>query len=310
MSLKDKIINSPIVQVPVNISKKIVLPGFDGLPIYDVVEFFYEGAQKSSITTRASSLAFKFFLALFPLIIFVFTLIPYIPIENFHEQLMALIQSVLPQNAYELTESTLDDLINNKHNQLLSFGFIFGIYLSTNGINAMLRAFNSSYHIEGETNWLKQRLIALLLLIIMMILVVLAIGLIIFSGTLIEYLIHKDIIHDDYSIYFITAGKFIVLIFLYFIGISSIYYFGNLRSKKFRFISAGSTLATLLSILLSYGFAFYVNNFSTYNKLYGSIGTLIVILLWIYFNAMVLLIGFELNASIRHAREIKASADQ
>jgi len=296
-----------MVQIPLRLSKRIILPGFDGLPIFDVIRFFITGLQKSSLTTRASSLAFRFFLALFPSIIFLFSLIPYIPIDNFKLQLFKIIQDLLPGNAYDMASSTIEDLVNNKHEGLLSFGFLFALYLASDGINSMISAFNESYHSTKEGSFIKQRLTSFLLLAILTILMVLAIGLIVFSAVIIKELIAQGILHDGFSIHLLTAGKFIILLGLFLLGISSIYYFGGIRTNKFRFISAGSTLATLLTILLAYGFAFYVNNFSNYNKIYGSIGTLIVIMLWLYFNSLVLLIGFELNASISHAKKVRVN---
>ena len=298
-----KIVDTKIVQIPLNISKQLVLPGFDGLAIYDVIRFFIEGIQKSSLTMRASSLAFRFFLALFPSIIFLFALIPYIPIDNFRAQLLELIQSVLPSQANELASSTIEEILNDKNDGLLSFGFLFALYLASDGVNSMIMAFNDSYHSIKKGSYIKRRLRSFLLLGILTSLMVTAIALIVFSETITMSLVHNGYLESNASIYLLKAGKFIVLLLLFFLGISSIYFYGNIQSNKFRFISAGSTLATLLSILLSTGFAYYVNNFATYNKVYGSIGTLMVIMLWLYFNSLVLLIGFELNASISHAKE-------
>ena len=298
-----KIVDTKIVQVPLSISKKLIIPGFDNLPVYNVIKFFIEGIQKNSLTTRASSLAFRFFLALFPSIIFLFALIPYIPIDNFQEQLLMLIKNVLPENAYELTNSTINDLVTDENGSLLSFGFLFAFYLASNGVNSMILAFNDTAHALKKASFIETRLRSLLLLFIIVFLMIMAIGLIVFNKIIITYLISNNYISNNYIIYIIETLDFIILLFIFFLGISSIYYFGNTRNKKFRFISAGSTLATLLSILLSGGFAFYVNNFATYNKVYGSIGTLMVIMLWLYFNSLVLLIGFELNASIGNAKE-------
>ncbi len=300
-----KIVSTKIVQIPLNLSKKIVVPGFDGLPIFDVINFFVQGIQKSSLTMRASSLAFRFFLALFPSIIFLFALIPYIPIDNFREQLLELIQSILPAQANELANTTIEEVLNDKNDGLLSFGFLFALYLASDGVNSMIMAFNNSYHAIKKGSYIKRRLRSFLLLAILTFLMVTAIGLIVFSETITMQLVHGGYLETNVSIYLLKIGKLIVLLLLFFLGISSIYYYGNIQSNKFRFISAGSTLATLLSILLSSGFAYYVNNFATYNKVYGSIGTLMVIMLWLYFNSLVLLIGFELNASISHAKEDK-----
>ncbi len=299
--------NSKLVQTPVNWSKKIIIPGFDGIPLYDVLEFFIEGLQKNSLTTRAASLAFRFFLALFPFIIFLLSIIPYIPIANFHDQLLNLLHQMLPGNAYEMAEETINDLIHKKHNTLLSFGFVFAFYLASNGVNSMIIAFNQSYHAIKKGSFIKNYLRAFLILLILTFLVILAIGLIIFSEKIITYFIANGFLHDGVAIYAIKAVKLLLLLLLFFLGVSSIYYFGNVKSEKFKFISAGSTLATLLSILLSTGFAYYVNHFASYNKIYGSIGTLIVVMLWLYFNSLVLLIGYELNASIKHTKHSKQS---
>ena len=294
-----------MVQAPINLSKQIVIPGFDGMPLYDVLDFFITGLQKASLSTRAASLAFRFFMALFPFILFLMSIIPYIPIENFHEQLMDLMHQLLPGNAFDMAEETINDLINKKHNTLLSFGFIFAFYLASNGVKSMINAFNQSYHSVKKINFFEKQYRAIIILVILTLLMVVAIGLSVFWNTIMTKLIAYGYLEDGALIYAIKFGKFLVLLFLFFLGISSLYYFGSLKDQKFRFISAGSTLATLLSILLSGGFAFYVNNFASYNKVYGSIGTLIVIMLWLYFNSLVLLIGFELNASIDHAKTSK-----
>lgn len=297
--------DSKLVQAPIKLSKRIVIPGFDGLPLYDVLDFFITGIQKNSLTTRASSLAFRFFLSLFPFIIFLVSIIPYFPIDNLYQELMELMRQFLPANAFDMAEETINDLVNKKHNTLLSFGFLFAFYLASNGVNSMIIAFNESYHTIKKGSFIQNHLRALLILVILTLLMFVAIGLAVFSQTIINYFISLGYLDDSWLIYVIKFGKFIVLMGLFFLGISSLYYFGSTKNQKFRFISAGSTLATLLSILLSGGFAFYVNNFASYNKVYGSIGTLIVVMLWLYFNSLVLLIGFELNASIKHAKSTK-----
>lgn len=301
----EKIYDSNLVQTPINLSKKVIIPGFDGMPLYKVLVFFINGVSKNSLTTRASSLAFRFFLALFPFIIFIVSIIPYIPVDNFHSELLNLLQQILPGESYSMAESTINDLVHKKHNTLLSFGFIFAFYLASNGVNSMITAFNSSYHAIKKGSFIESYLRSFLLLIILTVLMIVAIGLVIFSEMIVGYFITEGFLKGGTLIFLLHIIKYIIILLLYFLGISSLYYFGNIKNEKFRFISAGSTLATLLSILLSSGFAFYVNHFASYNKVYGSIGTLIVIMLWLYFNSLVLLIGFELNASIKHAKSTK-----
>lgn len=302
----EKILQTRVVTKSLLWSKRVVLPGFDGVPLFEVVVFLIKGLQANSLTTRASSLAFRFFLAIFPSIIFLLSLLPYIPLQDFHANLLAIMHEFLPSDAYEMAASTIDDLLLKKHDTLLSVGFLFALYLASDGVNAMILEFNHSYHsINKKVSFIKQRSTSLLLLGILTILMVVAIFLMVFYKVIIGYLISYGWFSDNISLGALGLIKTLTLILVFFTGISSIYYFGNLQGGKFKFISAGSSLSTGLVILLSSGFAFYVNNFATYNKVYGSIGTLIVVMLWLYFNSLVLLIGYELNVSIAHAKKDK-----
>lgn len=292
---------SALITFIVRNSRKIILPGFQKIPLYDVAGFFWKGITKGSLPMRASAVAFSFFLAIFPSIIFVFTLIPYIPIDNFQERLLNSLQVFMPHNAYEAAKDTILDIVTNQRGGLLSIGFISALYFSTNGFNALITAFNNTYHdIETRTPF-QQRLIAMLLVVISTVLIVTAMGLLIGS----EYALHRIFTHGEAAYHLIRFGRWIILFALFFSLISFAYYLGPSQKVRWKFISAGSTFSTLLMVLTSSGFAYYVDHFGKYNKLYGSIGTLIVILLWLYFNALVLLIGFELNASIHQAKQQK-----
>ena len=266
-----------------------------------LLKIFFRGIQKGNLTSRASSTAFNFFLAVFPSIIFLFTLIPYIPIDNFQDQLMDLLKEFMPRSAFEATESTLEDIIKHQNGGLLSVGFIAALYFSTNGFNALIEAFNQSYHNTETRSFMMQRLISVLLVFILTLLIVIAISLIIIS----EIALHKIFQRDFLASFMIQMGRGVIIFALFFFLISFTYFLGPSKKTRWKFFNPGSLLATILSILTSVGFAFYVNNFGQYNKLYGSIGTLIVVLLWIYFNSFVLLIGFELNASINTAKQTK-----
>lgn len=294
---------SKLYVLGVNTSKKIILPGFEGVPIYDVVKFFISGLQNSALGNQAASLSFRFFLAIFPGLIFIITLIPYIPIANFQDLLLQLLKDLMPHSAYQATQETFLDLINNKQGGLLSFGFLFALYLATDGVYAMMRGFNESVHIIEKRSAFKIRLISIMLVGIITLLLTASTALIVFSGWLLGYLQHQGIITDGITLYALLLGKWIILLGLLFTAISFLYYFGPSGNVKYRFISAGSSLATIFIILVSSGFAFYVNNFGSYNKLYGSIGTIIVVMLFINFNVFVVLLGYELNSSIYLAKQ-------
>jgi len=279
-------------------SKRIVIPGFEGQSLYVVSKFFFKGIKNGSVNMRATSLAFSFFLALFPSIIFLFTLIPYIPIDNFQFQLFEMLRSVMPKNAFEAAEETITDIIQKPRSGLLSFGFISALYFSTNGFNAMINAFNETYHTIETRRPVYQRLVSLIMVLATILMIGIAITLIIFS----EIGLHKLVHADKAAYYMLLFGKWAVLFILCFCLISFNYYIGPKRKKGWKFFSAGSMFATVLIAAASFAFAYYVNNFGNYNKLYGSIGTLIVIMMWIYINSLILLLGFDLNASIHTAK--------
>jgi membrane protein len=294
---------SKIVVLSINASKKIILPGFEGVPLYNVILFFIQGLQNSALGNQSASLSFRFFLAIFPGLIFIITLIPYIPIHNFQDLLLQLLKDLMPHAAFQATQDTFLDLINNKQGGLLSFGFIFALYLATDGVYAMMRGFNESVHIIEKRPAYKIRLISIMLVGIITLLLTFSTALIVFSGWVIGYLQYHNLINDGLTLYALLLGKWIILLGLLFTAISFLYFFGPSGSVKYRFISAGSTLATIFIILVSSGFAFYVNNFGSYNKLYGSIGTIIVVMLFINFNVFVILLGYELNSSIYLAKQ-------
>ncbi|MEI6816481.1 MAG: YihY/virulence factor BrkB family protein [Bacteroidota bacterium] len=303
----DKIIkyllSLPFFSFLVKLSKRIVPPGFEGMPLYNVTEFFYKGFKNGAVNMRASSLAYKFFLALFPGIIFLFTLIAYVPISGFQDQLLQLIKDLLPDNAYKLASSTITDIIKHQHGGLLSVVFIASIYFSINAVNSMITLFNKSHHYVETRKPLQQYVVAIILTFSFAIMVMLSVGLIVFTEFLLHKMAHLGWIKTKGIVFAIKTGRWLIISVLMFLVVSFLYYLGPAKHNNWRFASVGSTLATLLMLLTSIIFTYYVNNFANYNKVYGSIGTLIVILLWIYFNAMILLIGFELNASIDIAKK-------
>ena len=289
----------PLVARIVERSKHTSLLGFEGLPIYTVLDFFFKEIQKEHLNTKSTSLAFSFFLAIFPATIFLFTLIPYIPINNFQDQLLNILAQVLPATAFEAVQTTLTDIIKNQNGGLLTFGFIAALFFSSNGIMALMRNFNkASLMLDKRPAWKKRRT-AILLTFVISIMLIIGVSLIVAGNYIISILEQYEIFKGAFIRYSLVALNWIIILLLFFSIISTLYYFAPAATKKFKFISAGSSLATLLSIGSSSGFAFYVNNFNSYNKIYGSIGTLIVIMIWLYLNSMILLIGFELNASIK-----------
>ncbi len=274
--------------------------GFGGVSLYEVLRFFIQGLFEGFITTRASAISFSFFLALFPFSIFLLTVVAYIPIDNFQEELMFLISKVVPPNSFQAIEATIDDILSIRRGDLLSLGFLLALFFANNGVNAILTGFYQSYHKVELRNLFGQYGVSLGLTIALSTLFITSVALIIFSEVGISRLEDLRIV-SNFSSNLLFAVRFIIIVLLVFLSLSLLFYFGPASQKTYRFISPGGILATVLLFVTSYSFSYYVSNFAIYNKLYGSIGTLLVILLWIWVNSLAILIGFELNASISEA---------
>lgn len=280
-------------------TKVCVLPGFSPLPIYTVAIFFFKEVGKETLVNKASSLAYNFMLAIFPAIIFLFTLIPYIPKSvGFQEGLIAILALVLPNNAFLAFETTLNEIVNIENGKLLSIGFILSLFFATNGIHSLMKAFNKASLVVETRTWLKQRLIAIILTFVIAVSVIICIAAMGFGEYLLFVVKQKLNIESNFIPVTVRFVRWLILGILYFITISILYRYGPAHAKKWKMFSAGAWLATILAFLTIWGFSFYINHFSTYNKVYGSIGTLIVVMIWLYLNSLILLIGFELNASV------------
>lgn len=292
-----------------NISRKlsfIVLPGFDGMPLYDVLVFFFRGLFKGVLTYRASAIAYNFFLALIPLILFLFTLIPYVTSSDFQSTLLGLMDEVIPSNIFMMVKSTIVEIISRPKSGLLSLGFLMAIYFATNGVDAVLEGFNQSYHRIKTWPWWLQKFYAFLLMTVISFLGFISM-LFLTSGKLIISTLGKyDIITSDVTIYLLLTIQWFIILGTLLLSVSILYYFGQPKEKKsnYRFFSAGSILSTGLFIVGGLILKTYFENFSNYNVLYGSIGSLIILLVWLFYNALIILIGFELNTSIRRSKDM------
>ena len=279
-------------------TKSVVLPGFGNLSIYAVTISLINEFLEDSLLNKASSLAYNFMLALFPGTLFLFTLIAYVPIHNFQDKLLELLRTLMPTYAYLALENTIEDILKHQNAGLLSLGFVTALYFATNGVGTLMQAFNDSSLILEKRSWLKRRGIAMLLTVIISIALIIAIAIMIAGESVINYLQSHVASKSHFWIYLLTLSRWFIIVIIFFVTISVLYRYGPSHKLKWPFLSPGSILATGLAILTSLGFTYYINHFASYNKLYGSIGTLIVVMLWLYLNSLILLIGFELNASI------------
>lgn len=288
---------------------------WDNVSLYKIIKLFVRDLTENEILIRANGVAFSFILAIFPAIIFLFTLIPYItqyiPEVN-TESIMAFLADLMPASMYDVTATTVQDIISNQRGGLLTLGFVFSLYLATNGMMSLMNAFNACYKTNDRRGGLKMRLIATGLTINMALVIVLAIVLLVVGQLVLDYTLSnlnqlewlEGI--DKFTVYMIFVLRFLVIFIVFFLTVSTIYYFGPAIHYNWRFFSIGSFLATILILAVSYGFSFYITNFGTYNKVYGSIGVLIALMVWVQLVTVVLLVGYEVNASIHDAARMQA----
>lgn len=299
--------------------KNIRFSNHEDVSLYRIVRRFLHNLQDDEIMDRANGVAFNFILAIFPAIIFLFTLIPYItpyfPEIN-RESILGFLEELaksgfMPPNMYEVASSTILDIVSNQRGGLLTLGFFFALVLSTNGMLALMRAFNACYKTIENRTAIKTRLIATGLTINMTIVIFLTIVLLVVGQFILEYLMTNvqsltDFNLSSFQVGLLFALRFLIIFITFFLAISTIYYFGPAIHYNWRFFSIGSLVATLLCLAVSYGFSYYITNFGTYNKVYGSIGVLIALMVWVQLITVVLLVGYEINASIHDS--IRAEA--
>ncbi|MVM36028.1 YihY family inner membrane protein [Spirosoma sp. HMF4905] len=248
---------------------------------------------------RAASVSYSLILAVFPTVIFFFTLIPYISfIPDLQAQIMKFFRELLPGDTFSSVDTTIQDIISRPRSGVLSFGFFLALYSATSGLVALMQAFNSSYHSAERRSFLKIRAIAIGLTFTLAFALILAIVVLIIGGIVSDYLLHFGILNNVVFINLLAIGRYLV-VFAVFVGtVSIIYRFGPNVNMKWVFIMPGAITASVLIVLTTFGFSFYVSNFGSYNKVYGSIGTLIALMIWINLISLLLILGFEMNVSL------------
>ncbi len=297
-----RIAELPPLKFLIGKSKTTSLPGFRQIPIYDVVQFFFGQVRTIGMTERSSAIAFNFFMAIPPALIFLFTLIPFLPIsQEFEESLYSLIRDVVPgekDNANLI--HFLHDFINKPRNGLLSLGFVLSVFFSSNAVMGIMRSFDKNYIGFRKRKGIQKRGAALKITMVLFLFFIASIFLLVAQGQVLKLIgIRNATVRS-----IIINIRWFVVVFLFFACISYIYRHAPAVHKKWRLINPGSILATFLMILFTLAFSYWVSRFGNYNQVYGSIGTVLILLLLIYFNSLVLLIGFELNVSISSLKRI------
>ena len=279
--------------------KGITFPGFHGRPFYDVLVYFINGFSKGYLTDRAAAVAFNVFLALFPAIMVLFTFIPYMPLEGVQETIVDFIHQLVPKNIAGRVVGTIDEIMSHQHNTLMSIGIIMAFYFASGAIRAFFRGFDMGVNHIGKMNIIRMYGGGLLTTLILGTLLITSIALIVVGNDVLPWFFNKIHFYNNFVITLIEIGRWLLTVFVLLIAIAVLYYFGNPhKEKEFRLFTPGTIMFTLLFIIGTIGFNYYIVNFSNYNALYGSIGGLIIFLMWMYVNCIIVLTGYELDASI------------
>ncbi len=316
LEVEQKLDKIPILNKIVRFLKTVKLPGLEGLSLYDLMEMYVNGIVQGALSSRASAISFSLFMALFPLLIFMVTLVPflvdYISIqnENFELQFQLFLESFLPNATGDYFGDVFKQIKDQKRGGLLSSSFLLSIFLVANGVNAIFGGFETSYHIELRRNFFRQYLYALMVGLILAILIIVGfVAYVYFEFYVLGYLTEfaarqGGYVLDEDEIIGVQIAKVLFFIVLSYFTTAILYYFGTKEGKQARFFSIGALVTTILFLLTSYLFGIYVEKFARYNELYGALGGLLILMVYIWLNSNILLLGFELNASLNSLRKI------
>ena len=277
----------------------IKLPGNTSFSFYDLAEMYVSGIVKGALSSRAGSISFSFFMALFPFLLFILNLIAFIPIENFDGILFDFIELLLPHESQSFFTDIFNDIRQKQRTGLLSSVFLLSVFLTANGVSSIFSSFEGSYHVELSRSFIRQYLYSMMVGILLAVLLLLGVmALVFFEIFILSNL--DELIPSEIN--WIRVGQLFFYTILVYISVAILYYFGTIEGKKTRFFSPGALMTCLLILMTTYLFGVYIENFSQYNQLYGSIGALLIFLFYIWLNSSVLLLGFELNATLNRLK--------
>ncbi|HTE08157.1 MAG TPA: YihY/virulence factor BrkB family protein [Flavitalea sp.] len=300
------ILNMAPVRILTSRSKHWHPPGFDGVSLYDVVIFFISQVNKVGLNDRAASISFNFLMAIPAGTIFICTLIPYMPISReVTIELLDLTKTIAPdENTYGVVANFLNDFLNTPRSGLLSFGFLLAVFYASNAVLGIMRSFNRSLHNYKDRGFLRDRWTAIKLTTVLIMLIMLTIVLLVTQGTMFRYLMDLMQITNPFLRQLIFSTKWLIIVLLIMYSIGILYKYAPAISKRWKLTSPGAIFATFLVVISTFLFSFYVNNFGSYNKIYGSIGTILILMFLIYITSLILLIGYELNICIHSLKAV------
>ncbi|GLB49980.1 YihY/virulence factor BrkB family protein [Neptunitalea lumnitzerae] len=300
-AVESKLRKIPLVRNLVDVLKRFKLSAFEGISLYDVLEMYILGIVKGALSYRAAAISYSFFIAIFPFLLFLMNLIPYVPVDDFQHNFLGFIEGLLPPKTANFFDPVFEDIANRKRGGLLSSVFVLSIFLMANGVNAIFGGFENSYHSKEKRNYFRQYLMSIMVALMLSLLLLIFVAVFIYFEVDLETYVVQNL--TDYGYISsdeigVTIVKVLLFIVITYLSTAILYYFGTVDGKESRFFSPGALLTTILIIITTYLFGIYIENFNNYNELYGSIGALLIFMLYIWLNSNLLLLGYELNAAL------------
>jgi membrane protein len=274
---------------------------FHGIPAKQLLKDLFSSANEDDILNGAAALGFFLTLAIFPAMILMMAVIPYLPIANVGQAIMNFLRQALPSAAATMFTKVVRDVMQNQSGGLLSFGAIATMWAASSGMAAIMKQLNNTFEVKEKRSFVKTRLVAIGLSLLFMILVIGAFSLIVLGGVMQSWIGTQFGVSGAVLTFFATL-RWVIILAALLLAFELTYYLAPNVDQKFTLISAGSTTGVVLLILASLGFTWYTQNFGHYSATYGSIGAVIVLMLWLYMAGLAILFGSEVNAVIkRHA---------
>ena len=283
--------------------------GFEGMSAWEVFRFFVVGVAEGALGIRAAAIAFQVFVSIFPVILVLLSLLPLVPVKDFQGSLFDALRQYFPGDTFHLVESTVADLLaTGVHPEIASLGFVLMLFYASSSINGILSGLNEAHHLEKRGHWLLMRAMSMVLMVVFSVFLIIAVLLIVFSGTVLDWLTAEGLVALA-DLPLIQAVRWVVTLLLLFTTITALYNAADF-TERWRFITPGAVATTGLIVLTSIAFAWFATSLSSYNRLYGSLGTLLLLLVWLNVNCFLLIIGFDLNTALNKARRGAMNAIQ
>lgn len=281
---------------------RLVLPGFEGLSLYAVGRVLLKEIRVNKLNVRGAAVTYNFIMAIPPTLLFLCSLIPYLPVKGIQNSILSILHIITPnENSYRTLSGVVIDFLNNERRDILSFGILFTLFFSSNGMMGLMRSFDRQSSLYKKRSAFRRRWTAIKLTIFVLVVALLTMAALVLQTTMINRLLER-FLDGAISVWAIKLFSLLLVTMLVFLSICLIYKYGPSLTHRWHFISAGSVFATILCVLLTTVFFFLVDNVIHYNKVYGSIGTVMAFMVWLFLNTQVILLGFELNLSILLAK--------